>query len=318
MDDLPESSETPNRSIRKINTMSLRQLEGLLGCTVDEFDDLKLNVKSRLSNAGLLGGSMSWVEKKEAVTLTLSPLKSESHILRRRDDADRVLILVRLALIMNNTLKISVARAAKIENERRTKKEQERRITAGKSPLRDHPSGPTSDPTSTTVSAATPSKPDPSNASPMDTLGSFGPRHMCTARCSSRTLTASSDGSPSETGVAHQQASAQLYDETGYNAKCHVNIFLNPHHYRSRYLGQLCHEPKMTGRVLPDDLSLDEFKRVLIKPDDRDFDKPVFIHGPDPRDAGTRLELEGDFQFQYAIACLYIKSPSVIALRVWE
>ncbi|CAL8583261.1 hypothetical protein XPA_008890 [Xanthoria parietina] len=74
----------------------------------------------------------------------------------------------------------------------------------------------------------------------------------------------------------------------------------------------------MTGRVLPDDLSLDEFKRVLIKPDDRDFDKPVFIHGPDPRDAGTRLELEGDFQFQYAIACLYIKSPSVIALRVWE
>ena len=122
MDDLPESSETPNRSIRKINTMSLRQLEGLLGCTVDEFDNLKINVKSRLSNAGLLGGSMSWVEKKEAVTLTLSPLKSESHILRRRDDADKVLILVRLALIMNNTLKISVARAAKIENERRTKK----------------------------------------------------------------------------------------------------------------------------------------------------------------------------------------------------
>lgn len=130
------------------------------------------------------------------------------------------------------------------------------------------------------------------------------------------TLLLQMDGSPSATGVAHQQASAQLYDNPGYDPQCTVLIFLSSHSFRMRNLGQLCHEPKTTGRVLPADLSLDEFKRVLMKPDDRDFDEPVFIRGP--IHAETRLELEGDVQFRFAIDRLYVKSPSLITFRVWE
>lgn len=102
--------------------MSLRQLEGLLGCTRDELDNLKLNVQSHLSNAGLLGGTMSSVAKKEAITLILSPLELEAHGIPRRDDASRIVILVRLAQIVNNTLRKSAKRDATIEIQRRTEK----------------------------------------------------------------------------------------------------------------------------------------------------------------------------------------------------
>ncbi|KAI4233562.1 MAG: hypothetical protein LQ349_004331 [Xanthoria aureola] len=194
---------------------------------------------------------MSSVAKKEAITLILSPLELEAHGIPRRDDASRIVILVRLAQIVNNTLRKSAKRDATIEIQRRTEKK----------------------------TGAEENRPDLHNLIHCDPFqtGSF----ECIARghCFFRWM----EALPKRESRTNKQV----------------------------------HNYTMTlGRVLPADLSLDEFKRVLMKPEDRDFDKPVFIRGP--FHAETRLELEGDVQFRFAIDRLYIKSPSLITFRVWE
>ncbi|KAL8854589.1 MAG: hypothetical protein Q9221_000624 [Calogaya cf. arnoldii] len=265
-----------------------------------------------LRKSSLLGGTFQLTAQRTQLAHTLSPLKLENYGILDRDTDEKLKILVRLAQCMNNHLKKMVRREnedvntylARDEYPYRTENEEWRETVKGT--IQDCPGRPLSD---STRSSASPSKTSPTNASPVDIAPSD--TSLSSLSETARSDTALLDPLGMELEVAHQQAVPQSYDQTVYDARLLVSVHCPSQPSQCSTLGNLCHERKTSGKVLPADLSLDTFKRAIMEPDDSNFNNPVVIRVDD-----FQYLLQCDTSFECVVRKLIRKSPMEIEFHV--